>query len=247
MDIALIAALTLVASAVGTLTGFGTSTIMVPILASFLPVPQVLLLVGIIHWFCDIWKMLLFRGGVRWRLILLFGATGIVATVVGGMLVFQAPERLLARVLGAFLLAYVVFILIKGRFSIPQTNVTALAGGAAYGFSAGIFGVGGAVRGAFLSAYDLPKSVYIFTAGAIGLVVDTGRVVTYFWQGATLDTRLLWALIVFVPISFVGAKLAERLVDHIPQERFRTVVAVFLGLVALQLLLFPGATAPGGG
>jgi uncharacterized protein len=47
MDIALIAALTLVASAVGTLTGFGTSTIMVPVLASFLPVPQVLLLVGI--------------------------------------------------------------------------------------------------------------------------------------------------------------------------------------------------------
>jgi uncharacterized membrane protein YfcA len=47
MDIALIAALTLVASAVGTLTGFGTSTIMVPVLASLLPVPQVLLLVGI--------------------------------------------------------------------------------------------------------------------------------------------------------------------------------------------------------
>ena len=72
MDIALIAALTLIASAVGTLTGFGTSTIMVPILASFLPVPQVLLLVGIIHWFGDIWKMLLFRIGVRWRLIFLF-------------------------------------------------------------------------------------------------------------------------------------------------------------------------------
>ena len=131
MDIALIAALTLIASAVGTLTGFGTSTIMVPILASFLPVPQVLLLVGIIHWFGDIWKMLLFRSGVRWRLIFLFGVTGIVATVIGGIVVFRTPEVLLARVLGAFLLAYVLFIFLKGRFKIPETNVTALAGGAA--------------------------------------------------------------------------------------------------------------------
>ncbi|HBU63617.1 MAG TPA: sulfite exporter TauE/SafE family protein, partial [Oceanicaulis sp.] len=79
--------------------------------------------------------------------------------------------------------------------------MTALAGGAAYGFSAGIFGVGGAVRGAFLSAYDLPKSVYIFTAGAIGLAIDSGRIVTYIWQGAALDTALLWGLAIFVPVS----------------------------------------------
>jgi hypothetical protein len=146
MDIALIAALTLLASTVGTVTGFGTSTIMVPVLAAFLPLPQVLLLVGIIHWFGDIWKMLLFRGGVRWRLILLFGGTGIVATVIGGLLVFQAPESLLSRALGGFLLLYVIFLLAKQRFRIPQTTPTAVLGGVLHGFAAGIFGVGGAVH-----------------------------------------------------------------------------------------------------
>jgi uncharacterized protein len=60
MDIVLIAVLTLLASTVGTMTGFGTSTIMVPVLASFLALPQVLLLVGVIHWFGNLWKMLLF-------------------------------------------------------------------------------------------------------------------------------------------------------------------------------------------
>jgi uncharacterized protein len=73
MDIVLIALLTLLASAVGTVTGFSTSTIMVPVLVSFIPLPQTLLLVGIVHWSGDIWKMLLFRQGVRWRLVLLFG------------------------------------------------------------------------------------------------------------------------------------------------------------------------------
>ena len=133
MDIALIALVTLVASTVGTITGFGTSTIMVPALVSFYPLPQTLFLVGIIHWFGDIWKMLLFRSGVRWRLILLFGATGVIATMLGGFLVFQAPQGLLPRLLGAFLLAYVVFILLKGRLKVPQTNATGLAGGALYG------------------------------------------------------------------------------------------------------------------
>ena len=143
MDILLIALLTLVGSAVGTVTGFGTSTIMVPVMVSFYPLPQTLLLVGIIHWFGDIWKMLLFRRGARWRLILLFGVPGIAMSVVGGLLVFQAREEILARVLGAFLLAYVAFILVKGRFRLPETTATALLGGALYGLTAGIFGVGG--------------------------------------------------------------------------------------------------------
>lgn len=241
MDIALIALLSLVASTVGTITGFGTSTIMVPVLVAFLPLPQVLLLVGIIHWFGDIWKVLLFPSGVRWKLILLFGGTGIAASVIGGLLVFQAREDILARALGAFLLGYVVFIFLKPHFRIPQSPPTALGGGALYGLSAGIFGVGGAVRGAFLAAYDLPKSVYIFTSGAIGFVIDSGRIVTYWSQGAQFETRLLWGLLLFVPVSFVGAKTAEKIVERIPQERFRLVIAGFLGLVALQLLLFPTA------
>jgi uncharacterized membrane protein YfcA len=146
--------------------------------------------------------------------------------------------------LGAFLLAYVLFIMAKPRFRIPQTTLTATAGGLLHGFTAGIFGVGGAVRGAFLAAFDLPKAVYIFTSGAIGFIVDSGRILTYWSQGAALQTRLLLGLLLFVPVSFAGAKVAERIVERVPQDRFRFAVAIFLGLVALQLLLFPTASRP---
>ena len=47
MDILLLAVLTVVASAIGTITGFGTSTMMVPVLVAFFPLPQALLLVGV--------------------------------------------------------------------------------------------------------------------------------------------------------------------------------------------------------
>jgi hypothetical protein len=94
------------------------------------------------------------------------------------------------------------------------------------------------VRGV-LAAYDLPKAVYIFTGGAIGFAVDTGRLAIYWWQGAQFDPRLWWGLLLFVPVSFLGAKAGEWIVGRIPQEKFRAVVAVFLGLVALRLLIFP--------
>ena len=74
--------LTLISATVGTMTGFGTSTIMVPTLALFLPLPQVLLFVGIIHWFGNVWKMLLFKEGFNWKLILLFGLPGVIVSPV---------------------------------------------------------------------------------------------------------------------------------------------------------------------
>ena len=64
VEVLLIALLTLAASAVGTVTGFGTSTIMVPVLLFYYPMPQVLLLVGIVHLAGNLWRMLFFPTGL---------------------------------------------------------------------------------------------------------------------------------------------------------------------------------------
>jgi uncharacterized membrane protein YfcA len=239
MDILYIAILTIIASGIGTLTGFGTSTIMVPILLFFLPLPETLLLVGVIHLFGDIWKMLLFRKGFKWKLILTFGIAGIITTFIGANIVFAISHELLLRILGGFLVAYTVFLFIRPKFKIPKNNMTAISGGALSGFFAGIFGVGGAVRSAFLSAFDLPKAVYIATAGAIAFVIDITRISTYIYNEVTLNHRYLWGFLLFIPASFLGAGIAKRIVDRIPQKYFRIVVAVFLFIVGLKFLFLP--------
>ena len=61
IEIVSVALLTILASGVGTLTGFGTSTILVPVLVFVFPLPQTLLLVGVIHWFGNVWKVWLFE------------------------------------------------------------------------------------------------------------------------------------------------------------------------------------------
>jgi uncharacterized membrane protein YfcA len=231
--------LVFVASIVGTITGFGLSTIMVPVLAMFYPFDQTLVFVGIIHWFSNLWKLILFRGGFRWRLIVTFGVPGIFASFVGASLMFDISQRVLPRVLGMFIIVYVIYLLVRSSFKVMQNTTTAICGGALSGFFAGIFGIGGAVRGMFLSAFDLPKAVYIATAGAIALAIDTTRLTTYIVKGAQLEKPLLWVMPIFITASFLGAQSAKHIVEKIPQKYFRVVVAVFLMLAGLKLLIYP--------
>src|SRR3989344_2155586 len=169
------------------MTGFGTSTIMVPILALFLPPIEAIFLVAIIHWFGDLWKIMLFRSGINLKLIALFSASGILTSFAGAYITIGANQDILLRFLGTFTCLYAIFLLIEKKFKIPASSTVALGGGALSGFFAGMFGVGGAIRGAFLSAFDLPKAVYIATAGAIGIIVDSTRIIAYFTGEATLS------------------------------------------------------------
>jgi len=142
-EIISIALLTLLASTIGTLAGFGISTIMVPVLLLILPIPQTLLLVGIIHWFNDVWKLLLFQKGIRWNLFLAFGLPGLIMSFIGSSLTLRIPREFLSRALGIFLIAYVIFIIYNRAFKLSQKLSVAISGGALTGFFAGIFGIGG--------------------------------------------------------------------------------------------------------
>jgi len=95
------------------------------------------------------------------------------------------------------------------------------------------------VRGAFLAAYDLPKHVYIFTAGAIALMTDSIRLLTYGLGNVNLPGELWYGMILFLPLSLSGAFLAKKIVGHVPERAFRRVIAAFLALVGLKFLLFP--------
>lgn len=229
--------LTVLAGAVGTITGFGTSTIMVPVLLFYLPLPQTLLLVGIIHLFSDLWKVLLFREGVRWKLIAAFGIPGVLFSFFGARIVFAAPAVLLIRLIGVFLIVYTVFLFVRPKFTVRASTATAVTGGALSGFVAGVSGIGGAVRSAFLSVFDLPKSVFIATSGAIGIAVDAARLATYVLDGTRIDVLLLRALPFFILASYIGARGAEKIIGHIPQKKFRAIVALFLLLAGIRFLL----------
>ncbi len=238
-EIIYIALLTLLASTIGTLAGFGISTIMVPVLLIILPLPQTLLLVGVIHWFNDVWKIILFREGIRWKLFLAFGLPGILTSFIGSSLSLRISREILSRALGVFLIAYVLFIIFNRTFKLSQKLSVAVSGGALTGFFAGIFGIGGEINAVALSAFNLKKAVYVATAGAISFMIDSTRIATYIRGGIGLEPAILAGFLIFIPLSLIGAMLGKRGIEKIPQEKFRNFVAVFIFLFGLKLVLLP--------
>ena len=240
MEIFLLTLLTFLAGIIGTITGFGISTVMVPVVLLFLPLPETLLFVGVVHWFGDLWKMFLFKKGLNWKLLFYFGIPGIIFAYYGASLVLKLPEDLLSRAVGGLLLAYVIFLLMKPKFRLKGTALAASLGGAGSGFLGGISGVGGgALRAIVLTAFNIPKSTYIFTSGILGAVIDASRISTYFLGGTRIANNLLFGLLFFIPASFLGAKVAKKVVDRLPQDKFRAIVAFFLFVIGAKLLISP--------
>lgn len=229
--------ITLIASCVGTMTGFGLSTIMLPTLLLFLPLTQVILLVSIIHWFLSGWNTILFRKGINWQLFAYFGIPAMLTSIVGARLVGEESEHLLPY-LGIFFIGYSFLLIFVPKFQLPHNRSISLLGGSLSGFFAGIFGMRGAIRSVFLSAFNLPKIVYLGSTALIGFCVDSTRLIVYGLEGINLYQSLWWGLLLFIPASFVGSYIGRHLVYKIPTEYFRPVVALFLLIVGLRLLFF---------
>lgn len=234
-----IALLIMCASFIATITGFGFSTIAIPVLSLFFPLKTVIVPVSILHWFGSVWKVILFHRGFNWRIIISFGIPSVIAAYAGAQVAFGDGMENMSRCLGVFMIAYVIFLWRYSDFHIEPTFASNTVGGALSGFSMGFFGIGGALKNAFLLAYDLPKALHLATVGAIAFCVDSTRLLAYMQAGLSLSDDFKWGLLVFVPASFIGAKSAQRYIDSVSQDKFRLGVGIFLLVVGIKLVLMP--------
>lgn len=229
--------MTLIASTVGTITGFGTSTIMVPVLLFFMPVHEAILLAAIVHWFQNIWRLILFKQGFQAKIILDFAIAGAIAAYLGAKVTLVLPSDLVVKVIAFFLIAYVVFLWFNPHFKFIYKRYLAVLGGASSGFIAGMFGVGGALRAAMLSAFELPKMTFLHSSAAIALIVDSSRLLTYFGGGINLEKHIFQSLLAFIALAYLGTYIGKEIVNKISQEKFRMIICIFLLLASLRLIL----------
>lgn len=240
MEIFWVTLLTIGTSAIGTISGFGVSTLMVPVMLPFLPYSETLLFVGLVHWFSDVSKIFMFKKGLNWKILLAFGIPGILAAYIGAALTFKVDSTILSRIVGVFLIMYVMYITLRPKFKIAPNTKTALFGGAFSGLLGGLTGVGGgAIRSVILTAFNLQKDIYVFTTGLVGATVDASRILGYFNGGTRVNHILLKGIPFFILATIIGVRIGKFMVDKIPQEKFRYVVAIFLLLIGVKFTLFP--------
>ncbi len=220
---------------IGTVAGFGTSTIFLPIALIFVDFKTALVLVAVSHISGSLGATAFFRHGLDKRLILLFGVPSIILTILGAYLVTYAPQNFLQFILGVFLLIFSIYSLLRPNFKVSPSKVNTVFGGSLSGFLQGLVGIGGPLRGAFLISYNLDKFRYIATLAAIAVIIDATRIPIYFLNNL-LEPQFYYYVPFLVIIGIVGSYTGKRIVQKIPQNIFKKVVLVGIAFASLLLI-----------
>ena len=227
MELALFLALGLVAEVIGTVGGFGSSVFFVPVAQLFFDYKVVLGVTGIFHVFSNSAKLALFWRSIDHRLALLIGVPSVVFVVLGAYLTTRVDSEAAQLALGIFLVLFALLFLLLPKLVIKPTNLNAATGGGIAGFLAGLFGTGGAVRGATMVGFNLSKNVFVATSAAVDFAVDASRTVVYANQGY-ITPEVYPHIAGLIVVAALGSYLGKLVLAKISQEQFRTIVLLLI-------------------
>lgn len=231
--------LALVAEIVGTIGGFGSSVFFVPIGNFYFDFQSVLGLTAIFHLSSNLSKIFLFKQGLDKRLLMTIGIPSVAFVIVGGLLSNMINSTYLEGFLGIFLVGFSLLFLIKKSLTISPNNKNAIIGGSFSGFSAGLLGTGGAIRGLTMASFNLEKSVFIATSAFIDFMIDFSRTFVYYNNGYIHKHDLKYVPYLFI-IGIVGSFIGKKILVYIPQAKFRSLsllLIVIIGLITLAKLI----------
>lgn len=231
--------LALFAEIIGTIGGFGSSVFFVPIGNFYFDFYTVLGLTAVFHLSSNISKIVLFRKGYNTFLLIYIGIPSVIFVVLGGYLSKLLTTYWLELFLGIFLIGLSLLFLIKRELIIPPNKRESVLGGAISGFTAGLLGTGGAIRGLTMAAFNLEKSLFIATSAGIDFMIDLSRTFVYYQNGYIKNEILIYIPFLFI-IGFAGTFIGKRILKHIPQEKFKTIsliLVLLIGVITLTHIL----------
>jgi uncharacterized membrane protein YfcA len=226
-----------IAAVVASVAGFGTATMTVPFLAMIVGLKAAIPLIATFHGFSGLWRLVHLRQMVNWRLMLLYGIPSVITAYLGARLFLTVSVEAIGLGVGIFLILWAIYSIISPRKTMPEKPWILTIGGCISGFTAGLIGLGGAIRGAFLVSTKIKKETFIATSAAIALVTDVTRVTTYVVQGS-IESQYYWYIPVFFVVGFAGSWVGVRQVlRRIPELAVKRVVMVALILVSINFIL----------
>lgn len=227
--------LALLAEFLGTVGGFGSSLLFVPIASYFFDFHTVLGITASFHVLSNLTKIALFKNGFHKTLVIWMGIPAVVSVSVGALLSKYINISWLEYTLGAFLLITALLFFVKPKTGITPSKKYAFWGGTLSGFIAGIVGTGGAIRGLALSAFALETNTFIATSALIDLGIDGSRTAVYLYNGY-IKLDLLYLLPPLLLVSFIGTYLGKKVLDKLPQLYFKKLVLILIMATGVSIL-----------
>ncbi len=224
-----------IAEIVGTIAGFGSSTIFLPIALFFVDFKTAIILVAIFHISGNISRITFFKHGLNWKILATFGIPSVLLALLGAHLIDILPQDILKLILGIFLISFSVISLKNSKAVIPANQKTLVAGGSLSGFLAGMIGTGGALRASFLTGFNLEKFTYIATSASIALVTDATRIPVYISQGF-LPEQFYYYIPILIGLAVAGSYIGKKIIGKINQNLFRKLVLIAIILVSMKFV-----------
>lgn len=212
METAFVCLVAFIAAGLTLFSGFGLGTLLMPVLAVFLPIEDAIAITAIVHFLNNLLKLTLLGRYADKHVVVTFGLPALLSAFLGawvlGLLIDEAslanyhlfnhqfhitPVKLTIEILLA------VFTLLefvnKDRTVVLDKKYLPISG-VLSGFFGGLSGHQGALRSAFLIKGGLSKESFLGTGVVIACLVDLARIIVYGVSLPLMDgTQLLLVLV----------------------------------------------------
>ena len=232
----LLALVAFVASTLAAVTGFGGAAVLLPVLVAVFGVRDAIPILTVAQLIGNGSRVWFNRRELDWAVVGWFALGGVPLAFVGGLLFAKAPLSALTRILGAFLIAVVMWRHVRpGLPRRPPVRSFALIGAGANLLSA-LLGSVGPLMAPFFLAYGLLKGAYIGTEALATVLMHVVKLAAY-EQGAVLSAPAILVGLSLGPIMIGGSYVGKRVVDRLPERMFVLLIEATMAAAGLLFLL----------
>jgi uncharacterized membrane protein YfcA len=233
--------LALISEILGTVSGFGSSILFVPIASLFFDFKEVLGITAVFHVFSNLSKIALFSKGVDKNIVLKLGIPAVIFVSIGAVLTAFIQTSYIEIIMNFVVMLLALYLIFNFDKPLAMSNRNLYIGGISSGFIAGIAGTGGAIRGITLSAFSLSKDVFIATSAMIDLGVDLARSIIYVSNGY-FNKEYLFLIPFLIGVSILGSFIGKKILQRTSEIVFRYIVLMVIIVTSLfQITKFIGS------
>lgn len=252
MEIVIISVTAFIVAILTFFSGFGLGTILTPVFMIFFPVDLAIGLTGVVHFFNNLFKLLLVGRQADKQVLIRFGIPAVIAAIIGSWLLLNITDlrplfayQMFGRTFEVFPVKFIISVLLIIFATIdliPYFNKLQFGkdklpiGGALSGFFGGLSGNQGALRSAFLIKAGLSKEAFVATAVVVSTFVDFTRLSVYATRFTKAGLTDNLTLIICATLSaIVGAYIGNKLLKKVTLRFLQVTIAIMLIIISLAL------------
>lgn len=228
-DFALVAGIAFVMSIIGGLSGFGIGLVLPAFIAPVVGVVSAIPVMAVAMTFANASRVWVYRRALNWPLVGLLLAMALPMAFIGAVIYTRLPPRIIAGVLGVFLVVSVPLrrVLERRRFTLSRPGLAAVAAGFGL-FTGGMSGTGLFLASGLMAA-GIHGAALIVTDAVVSTSVNLLKVAVF--GGYSLLTPELVLVGVLIGLCTVpGAFIANRVMDRLPLKvHIRLMEVLILG------------------